>query len=96
MTAANLPSLIGAANFDFSKFIALDLTAPGLTSAGGVVTMIDGVDCGPVGGCGTLLVNSDFHPEVVGVPVTEPSGLLVLGSSLAILGTMLRRAVGRA
>jgi hypothetical protein len=95
MTAANLPGLIGAANSDFSKFIALILTPPGLTSAGGVVTMDTGFDCRPDSTCATLLVNSDFHPEVIGVPVSEPATLLVLGSSLGLLGTLLLRRVRR-
>jgi len=96
MTPANLPTLIGAANGDFSKYIALGLSGTGLTSAGGVVTMDFGFDCGPSGGCGVLLDDSDFHPEVIGIPVSEPSALLVLGSSLAIMGTMLRRKFARA
>lgn len=95
MTAANLPSLIGAGNGDFSKYIALGLTFP-MTSAGGVDTMDFGFDCGPSGGCGTLIINSDFNPEVIGTPISEPSVLLILGGSLALMGTMLRRALGRA
>jgi hypothetical protein len=95
MSPANLPSLIGAGNSDFSKFIALGLSLP-MTSAGGVDSMKFGVDCGPVGGCGTLLISSDFHPEVIGTTISEPSALLALGSSLAVFGTMLRRKLSRA
>ncbi len=96
MTAADLPSLIGAANGDFSKYIALFLTLP-LTSAGGIDTMDLGFDCGPSGGCGVLLLEGDgYDPEVIGTPISEPSVLLILGGSLALMGTMLRRALGRA
>ncbi len=93
MTAANLPSLIGAANSDFSKYIALFLSTP-LTGLGGLVSLFDGVDCGPSGGCGVLLLDG-HDPTVFGV-VPEPSALLVMGSSLAIFGTLLRRKLSRA
>ena len=91
MTATNLPSLIGAGNSDFSKFIALFLSSP-MTSAGGTVPMDLGFDCGPTGGCGTLLVGDGFDPTVFGL-VPEPSALLILGSSLALFGAMMRRRV---
>jgi len=90
-----LPGTVGFANSDFSKYVDLYLTSP-ITSNGGTESFYLGFDCGPVGGCGTLLVDSDFHPEVIGTPISEPSVLLILGGSLAVLGAMLRRAMGHA
>jgi hypothetical protein len=92
MVDSYLPSVIGAANAAFSKYMDLYLTSP-MTSAGGPLTMDQGYDCP---GCGVLLLASSGHePEVVGKPVSEPSTLLVLGSSLGILGTLLRRSISR-
>ncbi|MGC2112155.1 MAG: PEP-CTERM sorting domain-containing protein [Candidatus Korobacteraceae bacterium] len=91
MLNAYLPGTIGAANSDFSKFLDLVL-AQNMTGAGGVINIASGFDCP---GCGTLLVNSDHDPTVDGAPVSEPSALIVLGSGLGLLGTMLRRKLIR-
>jgi hypothetical protein len=95
MVNSYLPSLIGAANGDFSKYIALFLDSP-MTSAGGTIPIDLGFDCPGTNGCGTLLTGDGYDPEIIGIPVSEPSVLLVLGSSLGILGTLLRRAIARA
>jgi len=94
-----LPTQLGFANFDFSKYVDLYLTSP-ITNAGGTIPFGpglygDGFDCGGSGSCGVLLLGSDYHPELIGTPVSEPSILLILGGSLAVAGTMLRRALTR-
>jgi hypothetical protein len=92
MVNSYLPKEIGAANGDFSKYMDLYLTSA-MTSAGGAITMDQSYDCP---GCGVLLLAGSGHdPEVIGKPVSEPSMLLVLGSSLGILGPLLRRAIAR-
>src|SRR5208337_1259286 len=50
-----LPGTVGFANSDFSKYVDLYLTSP-LTSAGGAEFFDMGYDCGPVGGCGVLII----------------------------------------
>src|SRR5208337_4643894 len=93
-----LPDEVGFANSDFSKYVNLNLASP-ITYAGGIIPMIQGLfgsnDCGGGGGCGTLLIGDGYDPTLDGV-VPEPASLVVLGSSLAILGTMLRRKLSRA
>jgi hypothetical protein len=92
MVSSYLPTEIGAANSDFSKYMDLYLTSA-MTGAGGNITMNQGYDCP---GCGVLLLAGSGHdPEIIGKPVSEPPILLVLGSSLGILGTLLRRAIAR-
>lgn len=93
-----LPSQVGFANSGFSSYVSLYLTSP-ITNAGGIIPFGpglygDGFDCGGGGGCGTLLLGNGNDPELIGTPVSEPSVLLILGGSLALLGTMLRRAMG--
>jgi len=93
-----LPSQVGFANSGFSSYVSLYLTSP-ITNAGGIIPFGpglygDGFDCGGGGGCGTLLLGNGNDPELIGTPVSEPSVLLILGSSLAVAGTMLRRAMG--
>ena len=97
---AYLPQTIGfALNPGFDPYAVLYLVAPGLTGTGGTVFLGPnaygdyGYDCGPTGGCGVVVAADD--PYVFGV-VPEPSALLIVGSSLGILGTMLRRKLGRA
>ena len=92
-----LPSQLGFANSDFSKYVSLYLTSP-ITDAGGIIPFGpglygDGFDCGGGGGCGELLLGNGYNPELIGTPVSEPSVLLILGGSLALMGTMLRRAL---
>ncbi len=92
-----LPSQLGFANSDFSKYVSLYLTSP-ITNAGGTIPFGpglygDGFDCGGGGGCGVLLLGNGYDPELIGTPVSEPSVLLILGGSLALMGTMLRRAL---
>jgi len=85
-----LPGLIGVANSDFSKYVALFLASP-VTNAGGTIPMTLGFDCGPVGGCGALLLPADGHtPEIIGV-TPEPSAMLLLFSGLGPAGFWLRR-----
>ena len=93
MVNAYLPTVIGAANSDFSKYMDLYLSSA-LTSAGGIVNIASGFDCP---GCGVLLLTgSGYDPTVDGVPVSEPSTLLVVGSGLGFLGTILRRKFSHA
>jgi len=93
-----LPFELGFANSGFSKYVNMYLTSP-LTSAGGLIPFGPGLygnnDCGTSGPCGTLLIGNGYDPYIFGV-VPEPASLLVLGSSLAIFGTMLRRKLSRA
>ena len=91
-----LPGTVGFANSDFSKYVDLYLISP-ITSAGGIGSFDMGYDCGPTGGCGVLLLEGNgYDPELIGTPISEPSVLLMLGGSLAVLGAMLRRAMGHA
>ena len=93
MVDAYLPGTIGIANSDFSKYVDLYLSSP-LTSAGGKVDMGSGFDCP---GCGTLLVNADHTPSVIGVASTpEPSTIPFLGAGLLLMGTLVRRKLIRA
>jgi hypothetical protein len=88
MVNAYLPSEIGIANSDWSKYVDLYLSSP-LTSAGGKVNIASGFDC-PT--CGVLIVHSDTGVTgVVGSTVPEPRFGAVLLIGLAGLGFLARR-----
>lgn len=89
MVNAYLPNEIGAANSGFTKYMDLLLSSP-LTGAGGTFNISTGFDCP---GCGVLILSDD--PSVTGVPLSEPSMLMVLGSGLACLGTIVLRKTRR-
>ena len=97
-TAANmssdyLPYTIGFANSDWSEYVDLYLAkGTWLHPSGGTFSIGSGFDCP---GCGTL-VSAGHHPEVVGVPIPEPSPrlLLIIGSVAVAIG--LRRKLHRA
>ncbi len=84
-----LPSLIGFANGDFSKYVALILATP-MTSAGGAFPLSTGFDCPPAGGCGTLVL-AGHDPEVIGVVTPEPATWFMFGSGLVGLAGIMRR-----
>jgi hypothetical protein len=85
---AYLPVLLGFANSDFSRYLALVPATP-LTNAGGTIPLVFGVDCP---GCGTMLLPADGHnPEVIAATTPEPSALLLLTTGLGPAAFWLRR-----
>jgi hypothetical protein len=86
MLAPHLSSEIAAANPDFYSSL------PSTSAAGGVFIMSSS-ECR---GCGTMDVVPPGPLPPIERPAPEPESLLVLGSSLAILGTMLRRKLSHA
>ena len=85
MTETYLPTVIGFANADFSRYIDLDAI---LTSAGGLVPITAGFDSPN----GTFRVGGDFHPSVNGVTLTpEPSAIVLVTAGLGLLGLARRR-----
>jgi len=87
-----LPGEIGIYSAGWSKYVDLYLTSL-LTTAGGVVSISSGYDCP---GCGVLLTGSGHDPTVDGVPLPEPTPILLLGIGLGCLGISLRRNLLRA
>ena len=89
MDAAALPDIVGFANSDFSKYVAL-FTASALTNAGGIIPLVNtptqSVDCP---GCGVLVLNSDT--ELIGVtPEPSTAGFMLIGVA-SLMGTWFLR-----
>jgi len=90
MDAGALPDIVGFANSDFSKYVAL-FTASALTNAGGIIPLVNtpnqSVDCP---GCGVLVLNSDT--ELIGVtPEPSTAGFMLVGLALLMGTWFLRR-----